>query len=147
MIPFGGSFGHSSLVEIPAPTQHDLTEMEAGAEYLRGPVLLRAGYTGSWFHNDVTSVEFDNPFLAVDSATASSRGRIALAPSNSFIGVNGFASVKLPHHSRASAYVSAWLAERTRVIPSFRRRSTRRPRRRRCRGRPWRVKRGRRPST
>ncbi len=107
VIPFGGSFGHSSLVELPAPTQHDLTEMEAGAEYLRGPVLLRAGYTGSWFHNDLTAVEFDNPFLAVDSATASSRGRIALAPSNSFISVNGFASVKLPHHSRASAYLSA----------------------------------------
>lgn len=107
VIPFGGSFGHSSLVELPAPTQHDLTEVEAGAEYLRGPVLLRGGYTGSWFHNDVASLAFDNPFLAVDSATASSRGRIALAPSNSFIGVNGFASVKLPHRSRASAYVSA----------------------------------------
>lgn len=109
VIPFGGSFGHSSLVEIPAPTQHDLTELEAGAEYSRAPVLLRAGYTGSWFHNNVTSVEFDNPFLAVDSATASSRGRISLAPSNSFIGVNGFASVKLPYRSRASAYVSTGL--------------------------------------
>lgn len=106
VIPFGGSFGHSSLVEIAAPTQHDLTEIDAGAEYSRAPVLLRAGYTGSWFHNNVTSVEFDNPFLAVDSATASSRGRISLAPSNSFIGVNGFASVKLPYRSRASAYVS-----------------------------------------
>jgi MtrB/PioB family decaheme-associated outer membrane protein len=107
VIPFGGSFGHSSLVEIPAPTQHDLTEIEAGAEYARAPVLLRAGYTGSWFHNNVTSVEFDNPFLAVDSASASSRGRTSLAPSNSFIGVNGFASVKLPYRSRASAYVSS----------------------------------------
>jgi MtrB/PioB family decaheme-associated outer membrane protein len=107
VIPFGGSFGHSSLVEIPAPTQHDLTDIEAGAEYSRAPLLLRAGYTGSWFHNDVTSVEFDNPFLLVDSGSASSRGRIALAPSNSFIGVNGFASVKLPYRSRASAYVSA----------------------------------------
>jgi MtrB/PioB family decaheme-associated outer membrane protein len=107
VIPFGGSFGHSSLVEIPAPTRHDLTEIDAGAEYSRAPVLLRAGYTGSWFHNNVTSVEFDNPFLAIDSASASSRGRISLAPSNSFIGVNGFASVKLPYRSRASAYVSA----------------------------------------
>jgi MtrB/PioB family decaheme-associated outer membrane protein len=106
VIPFGGSFGHSSLVEIPAPTEHDLTEIEAGAEYSRAPLLLRAGYTGSWFHNNITSVEFDNPFLAVDNASASSRGRISLAPSNSFIGVNGFGSVKLPYRSRASAYVS-----------------------------------------
>lgn len=107
VIPFGGSFGHSSLVELPAPTQHGLTDVDGGAEYVRDPLLLRAGYTGSWFHNDVTSVSFDNPFLAIDTPTASSRGRIALAPSNSFIGVNGFASVKLPHRSRASAYVSA----------------------------------------
>jgi MtrB/PioB family decaheme-associated outer membrane protein len=106
VIPFGGSFGHSSLVETPAPVQHDLTEIEAGAEYSRAPVLLRAGYTGSWFHNDVTSMEFDNPFLAVDTASASSRGRTALAPTNSFIGVNGFGSIKLPYRSRASAYVS-----------------------------------------
>jgi MtrB/PioB family decaheme-associated outer membrane protein len=106
VIPFGGSFGHSSLVETPAPVQHDLTDIEAGAEYARAPLLLRAGYIGSWFHNTVTSMEFDSPFLAVDGASASSRGRIALAPTNSFIGVNGFASVKLPHHSRASAYVS-----------------------------------------
>ena len=56
-IPFGGSFGHSSLVEMPAPTEHTLTEVDAGAEFVRDPLLLRAGYTGSLFHNDVTSVD------------------------------------------------------------------------------------------
>jgi MtrB/PioB family decaheme-associated outer membrane protein len=105
-IPFGGSFGHSSLVELPAPTQHDLTETDAGAEYVRDPVLLRAGYTGSWFHNNVTSVVFDNPFRAIDSAAVPSRGRLTLAPSNSYNGVNGLASVTLPHRTRATAYVS-----------------------------------------
>jgi len=65
-IPYGGSFGHSSLVELPAPTDHTLTEADAGAEFVRDPVLLRAGYTGSFFHNDVTSVTFDNPFRAID---------------------------------------------------------------------------------
>src|SRR5436190_16600991 len=61
-IPFGGSFGHSSLVEFPEPTNHDLSEVSAGAEYVKNPWLLRGGYTGSWFHNDVTSVAFDNPY-------------------------------------------------------------------------------------
>ena len=32
-IPFGGSFGHSSLVEMPAPTRHTLSDTEASAEY------------------------------------------------------------------------------------------------------------------
>jgi MtrB/PioB family decaheme-associated outer membrane protein len=106
-IPFGGSFGHSSLVEFPAPTNHGLTEADAGAEFARDPLLLRAGYTGSYFHNDVTSVVFDNPFRAFDSAAASSRGRLTVAPTNSYNGVNGLVSLKLPHRSRASAFVSA----------------------------------------
>jgi MtrB/PioB family decaheme-associated outer membrane protein len=108
-IPFGGSFGHGSLAELPAPTEHNLSEFEAGAEYVRNPLLLRAGYSGSWFHNDVTSVIFDNPFRGTDIASASSRGRLTLQPSNSFIGVNGLVSVKLPYRSRATGYVSVGL--------------------------------------
>jgi MtrB/PioB family decaheme-associated outer membrane protein len=105
-IPFGGSFGHSSLVELPAPTEHRLMEANAGAEFVRNRLLLRAAYIGSFFHNDVTSVVFDNPFRAIDSASASSRGRLTLAPTNSYNGVNGLASVRLPGRSRASAFVS-----------------------------------------
>jgi MtrB/PioB family decaheme-associated outer membrane protein len=105
-IPFGGSFGHSSVVELPAPTDHDISEFDGGAEFVRNPFLLRAGYSGSWFHNDVTSVLFDNPFRITDITSTTSTGHLALPPSNSFIGVNGLASVKLPYRSRATAYVS-----------------------------------------
>ena len=105
-LPYGGSFGHSSLVELPAPIDHTLTDFTGGAEFVRDPVLLRAGYVGSWFQNDITTFTFDNPFRAVDSAAASSRGRLSLAPTNSFVSVNGLASVKLPQRSRATAYVS-----------------------------------------
>ena len=111
-IPYGGSFGHSSLVELPAPTNHSLTAADAGAEFVRDRVLVRAGYTGSFFHNDVTSVVFDNPFRATDIASAPSRGRLTLPPSSSFMGVNGLASVRLPGRSRATAYVSTgWLTD------------------------------------
>ncbi|HYN10908.1 MAG TPA: MtrB/PioB family outer membrane beta-barrel protein [Vicinamibacterales bacterium] len=117
MIPYGGNFGHSSLVELPAPVEHNLTDVNAGAEFQRDRLLLRGGYTGSFFHNDVTSVTFDNPFrCSAASATAScgtldipgtpSAGRLSLPPSNSFIGVNGLASVRLPYRSRATAHVS-----------------------------------------
>ena len=105
-IPFGGSFGHSSLVETPAPTRHNLSEFDAEAEFARGPLLLKGGYAGSWFHNDFTSLIFDNPFRATDIAATPSRGRLTLPPSNSFLGVNGLASVKLPYRSRATAHAS-----------------------------------------
>jgi MtrB/PioB family decaheme-associated outer membrane protein len=105
-LPYGGIFGHSSLVEFPAPIDHRLTDFEADAEFSRDRLLLRAGYSGSFFQNRSTTPEFDNPFRAVDITTASSRGRLSLAPSNTFFSVNGMASVRLPRRSRATAYVS-----------------------------------------
>lgn len=105
-MPYGGSFGHSSLVEIPAPVQHSLTDFDGGAEFSRDALLLRAGYTGSWFHNDFTAATFDNPFRAIDTTSAPSRGRLSLPPSSAFVSVNGLASVKLPRRSRVTAYVS-----------------------------------------
>ena len=105
-IPFGGSFGHSSVVELPAPTEHDLTEFNADAEYVRDPVLLRGGYMGSWFHNDFTTLTWDNPYRLTDTPATPGRGRLSVPPSNSFVGVNGLASAKLPYRSRATGYVS-----------------------------------------
>ena len=105
-IPYGGSFGHSSLVELPAPTEFNISEFEGSAEFSNDPGLVRVGYSGSWFHNDVTSVIFDNPFRAVDSSSVPSRGRLAIAPSSSFINVNALGSLKLPHRSRVTGYVS-----------------------------------------
>jgi MtrB/PioB family decaheme-associated outer membrane protein len=105
-LPYGASFGHSSLVEYPAPIKHQLTDVDTNAEFARGQLLLRGGVSGSWFHNDFTTVTVDNPFRATDIAGTPSRAGQSLAPSNSFITVNGMASVKLPMKSRATAYVS-----------------------------------------
>ena len=106
-IPYGGSFGHSSVVELPAPTNHTLSDFEGSAEYSRNPWLLRGGYSGSWFHNDVTSVVFENPFRLTDLAATPSRGRLSLAPSNSLLSVNGLASLRLPYKSRITVHGSA----------------------------------------
>jgi len=107
VIPYGGSFGHSSLAETVAPVNHTLTDVDAGAEYVRDPVLVRVGYTASIFSNEFTTLEFDNPFVATDSTSASSRGRSSLPPSSSYYGVNGLVSFTLPRRTRLSAYVSA----------------------------------------
>ena len=106
MLPYGGSFGHSSLVEVPAPIDHRLADVDAGAEYSRGAVTFRGGYSGSFFHNEDTTITYDSPFRLTDVAATPSRGRNSLPPSNSFVSVNGMASVKMPARSRATAYVS-----------------------------------------
>ena len=84
--------------------RHGLTDVDAGAEWQSGRWLFRGGYTGSWFSNDVRRQTFDNPFRATDSLAIPSRGRLSVAPSNSFIGVNGMASVKLPYRTRVTGY-------------------------------------------
>ena len=105
-IPYGGSFGHSSLVEMPLPMRHGLTDVDAGAEWQQGRWLFRGAYTGSWFSNDFQTQTFDNPFRATDSLAIPSRGRLSVAPDNSFVGVNGMASVTLPYRTRVTGYVS-----------------------------------------
>jgi MtrB/PioB family decaheme-associated outer membrane protein len=105
-IPYGGSFGHSSLVEIPAPVKHSTNDLEGSAEFQKDQYLLRAGYSGSWFHNEITELAYDSPFRLTDITGTPGRGRNSLPPSNSFVQVNGLAEVKLPGRSRASAYIS-----------------------------------------
>jgi MtrB/PioB family decaheme-associated outer membrane protein len=106
-IPFGGSFGHGRFVETPQPIRHRLTDVDGNVEYARGDALFRGGYGLSWFQNDVTSLLFENPYQATDATNAVSSGRFALAPSNSWISVNGLASYLMPYRTRVTAYVSA----------------------------------------
>jgi len=106
VIPFGGSFGHSSLVETLAPVSHQTTDVDAGAEMSIDRLLLRAGYTASMFNNDYTTLTFANPFRNTDSATAAASGRLSMPPSSTYYAVNGLASVRLPGRTTISAYGS-----------------------------------------
>jgi MtrB/PioB family decaheme-associated outer membrane protein len=105
-LPYGASFGHSALVEFPAPLEHRQNDFETNAEYSNDRVLLRGGYIGSWFHNENTTVTVDTPFRAFDNASNSSRGRLSLPPSNTYFAVTGMASVRMPARSRATAFIS-----------------------------------------
>ncbi len=106
VIPYGGSYGHSSLVEFPAPIAHVTNDFDTTAEYSHDRILLRGGYTGSWFTNDNTTAEFQNPFRTYDTSSAPAVGRLSLPPSNTFFTLNGLASVKLASRTRLSFYVS-----------------------------------------
>jgi MtrB/PioB family decaheme-associated outer membrane protein len=104
--PYGASFGHGQVVEFASPIDHTLTDFDASAELERGRVLLRAGYAGSWFTNDVTSVLVDNPLRATDISGTASAGRLSLPVSNTRLGVNGMISIRMPKKSRLTAYAA-----------------------------------------
>ena len=80
--------------------------MNASGEYNRGRSLFRLSYDASYFHNDVTSMVWDNPYAATDSASTPSQGRESLAPSNYMNTVSGLASFRLPARSRLTGFLS-----------------------------------------
>jgi MtrB/PioB family decaheme-associated outer membrane protein len=106
VIPFGATFGFGNAIEVPAPVDHRTTDVDATLERTHGPWLFRAGYDGSWFTNQNTALVWDNPYRLTDSATVPSQGELALAPSNSFVNLNGAVSVRLPRKSRATGYLA-----------------------------------------
>ncbi len=111
VIPYGATFGFANTIELPAPVSHRLTEVNAAAERQQGRWLLRLGSSASLFTNNVQSLTWDNPYRFTDSATAPSQGRLATVPSNTYMNVNGSASVKLSKHSRATVFLSAGILD------------------------------------
>ncbi|MEK6543659.1 MAG: MtrB/PioB family outer membrane beta-barrel protein, partial [Elusimicrobiota bacterium] len=114
--PYGGNFGRGNAVEIPEPIDYATTRLNFDLEYAGKPFYSRLSYIHSSFRNAFNSVIFDNPFRAADdlhpsaiSASykyGSSRGRMALPPSNSYDNLSVVFRKDLPMHSRVTANAS-----------------------------------------
>jgi MtrB/PioB family decaheme-associated outer membrane protein len=104
---WGATFGFGDAVEVPVPVDHRTTELGANLEWSNGPALLRLGYDGSFFRNNISTLVWDNPTIGVDSATAGpAAGRMALWPNSDVNTGSLTGSITLPARSRATAYVS-----------------------------------------
>ncbi len=103
---WGVGFGFSNVFEVPAPLDHRSTDVDSALEWANDRGMLRVGYDGSWFRNDVEALIVDDPLVAVDTSGATSQGRMAFWPSSHRNGVNTSGSLKLPAHSQVTAYVS-----------------------------------------
>jgi MtrB/PioB family decaheme-associated outer membrane protein len=104
--PWGATFGFSNDVEVPVPVDHRTTELATSAEWSHGRGLLSVGYDGSFFRNNIQTLVWDNPLVAVDSTSGSSSGRMALWPDSDLNAGHVTGSIGLPARSRATAYVS-----------------------------------------
>ena len=101
-----GTFGFSSAQELPVPVVQHQTDLNVGAERVKGDWLFRAGYLASWFSNDSQSITWDNPYQLTDLTTLASTARQALAPDSFMQTFSGTAGVKLPERSRLIGTVS-----------------------------------------
>jgi MtrB/PioB family decaheme-associated outer membrane protein len=103
---WGVGFGFSNQFEVPAPLDHRSTDVGSALEWANDRGMVRVGYDGSWFHNNVESLVVDNPLRFTDTTAATSQARMAFWPSSHSNSVNSAGSIKFPAHSQATAYVS-----------------------------------------
>ncbi len=92
--PYGGNFGFFNVTEIPEPIDYDTTDAEIAGEWNGAKGGFRFGYRYSMFENSISTMIWDNPFVAVDgtnpiaylgpnlSTVSGSRGFADLAPEN-----------------------------------------------------------------
>jgi MtrB/PioB family decaheme-associated outer membrane protein len=119
--PWGGSFGISGAVatELPVPVDHRTTDVGTYVEYANDRGFARFGYDGSFFHNNVSTLVWDNPMRATDSPTAGPvQGRIALWPNTEMNTLSASGGLNLPGRSHATAFLSvAGLTNNNPLLP------------------------------
>lgn len=110
-MPYGASFGFNDAIEVAAPIDTHTTDVNGGVEWTNTRGMVRVGYTGSNFTNNIPVLVWDNPLKLTDSTGSTnyqnglggSQGRAALPPSSTMQGITAAGSAKLPANSRVNA--------------------------------------------
>jgi MtrB/PioB family decaheme-associated outer membrane protein len=106
-IPFGGTFGFSNAVELPVPVDTRVTDVRTAFEWGNQTGMLRVGWDGSSFDNNIESVVWDNPIrYGPDARGGPSQGRMALWPGNRLTYLHGTGAVTLPARTRLTGYLA-----------------------------------------
>lgn len=121
--PWGAPFGLSNTTVLPLPIDRRTNDLTAAADWPLGGGSARLAYDGSFFHNDIDAVVWDNPLRLTDAngstgytaGNLAGQGRMSLAPDSTAHTVSGSWSRTLPRRSRLFAYVSlgTWLQDDT----------------------------------
>ena len=105
-IPFGGMFGHGNSVEIPLSLDNRTTDIKTGLEWANRQGMIKVGWDGSYFDNNIQTVVWDNPLRATDASGLPSQGLMPVMHTNTLHYVHGTGAVNLPGRGRLVAYVA-----------------------------------------
>ena len=113
-IPWGASFGFSLPIEIALPIDTRTNDYGASIEWKNNRGMLRAGYDGSSFTQNVPSYIWDNPIRITDRTYSSayspgdgtSQGRGSEWPTNSFHYINFGGAYRLPSKTSVNGTLS-----------------------------------------
>src|SRR5581483_10688847 len=117
--PYGATYGFSNDLEVPLPLDNRTTDLGASLQWSNDRGMAKVAYDGSFFRNNISTLQWDNPWRVSDNLTAGPAfGRMALAPNTDMNTGSAMASIKLPGRSRATAFVSmANVTNNTPLIP------------------------------
>ena len=114
--PYGMSFSFNNANELPMPLDNRTNDISAGLEWANAQGMIRIGWDGSWFDNNVHEIIWDNPLRATDTSpfdpsgysngNGPARGRMSLPPSNSMNAFSTTGLYKMPSRTTVSGTVS-----------------------------------------
>lgn len=120
-MPWMASFGFSNAIEVPLELDQRTNDVRTSVEWSGQRGMLRVGYDGSWFDNNIGELVWDNPLRITDQTHASaysagdaaSQGRQDLWPNSTAHAVSTAAALKLKGRTRLFGYVSygTWLQD------------------------------------
>lgn len=120
----GSTVGYGNLAsspggqafELATPLDDRTTDINASAEWANARGRVSVGYVGSWYDDNIPSIQFENALAFTDFFTTNpttgartytpSLGQMATWPNSTAHSVNSAGSIKLPGKSKASAFVS-----------------------------------------
>ncbi len=96
----GGSFLTTSTL-LPEPIDYATDQVNAAANYAVSAWQVKLAYYGSFFHNSIDAVRWQNPFIPY--VPGADVGQIGEAPSNNFNQLSAAGSWQLPATTRLMA--------------------------------------------
>lgn len=116
--PWGAAFAFSDANELPMTLDNGVNEITAGIEFAKSEYgMFRAEYQGSFFKQNLPTLEWDNPLRATDFSNGKTPpagpwdpsgysngngpafGRMSMAPSSALNALNLKALYKMPNHT------------------------------------------------
>jgi MtrB/PioB family decaheme-associated outer membrane protein len=116
--PWAGTFGFSNAVELAAPVDTRTTDVGVAAEWTGNRGLVRVGYDGSFFHNNISTLVWSNPLQSTDNSSGPANGRMSLWPDSDLNTGSVSGVFKVTDSSQATGYVSLGrLSQNDALIP------------------------------
>jgi hypothetical protein len=136
-MPWGASFAFNDAQELPISLDNVTNEFTAGLELVKSDLgMIRAEYQGSFFKQNLPTLEWDNPLRATDydngktppagpwdasgysNGNGPAFGRQAMFPSNSLNALNVTALYKMPAHTTLNgSFTIARMTQDEDIIP------------------------------